>query len=237
MRTHGRSDSNVEWVCQTLRETRKRHAEDISRSEKGRQIRRENMTRRNQTAEAREVSRQTAYKTSSRPEILQVRSNNLAKWRENNPDTFYELCTHKMHNVWLSKPERQLGELLSSIASSYDFKRNQVVKSECFTWKSRRKQVDYADKAKRVYVEFDGVHHFRVISSSHVLESVRERDKLLNEHVTRNGWTLIRVSHDQFSYTRGGHFLDNCVAELTRILNEPTSGVHFIGESYEKKHV
>ena len=135
-----------------------------------------------------------------------------------------------MHECWQSKPEMRLGEVLA-LFDGFKFTRNQVVKSETFVTKSKRKQVDYADKIKRVYVEFDGIRHFRAISGEDLLQ-IKERDRMLNEHVERNGWTLIRVSHDVFKYARGGHFTAEAVEEIGRLLRDLRPGVHFVGSSY-----
>ena len=109
---------------------------------------------------------------------------------------------------------------------------NQVVKSELFITKSKRKQVDIGDKSKRVYVEFDGPLHF-IQTGLKQLENVQEKDKLLDEHIIKHEWTLIRVSYDQFSYRKSDYgFNKECIKKLFEILDNPISGVHKIGKNY-----
>lgn len=187
----------------------------------------------NKTDSMRQKASDTAKKTSARKDIQEQRSANLKKWRDENPDEFYEKCTSKMMNPnWQSKPEALLCQILSLI-ENYQFKPNQVVKSELFTTKSKRKQVDVGDKSKRVYVEFDGPLHFKQTSLNQ-LEVVQEKDRLLDEHITRHGWTLIRVGYDQFSYRKSDYgFNKECLKKVFDILNNPNSGVYKIGKVYD----
>ena len=230
-KSHNILEKNRDWVAKSLQDSRRQHAENISRSSEGREIRRQNMARRNQSDTARETSSRIAKVTSSRPEILERRSLVLKKWRENNAEDFYNKCTSKMHGRWQSTPEMRLGDLLREM-SDYSFSYNQVVKSEMFTWKSKRKQVDYADKSRRVYIEFDGFHHFNDFKGNSS-DAVRVRDRLLDQHIISNGWTLVRISHDQFTYSGGGKFLEECIEKLKKILRDCTPGIHLIGNCYE----
>lgn len=193
----------------------------------------------NRTQNAREKSSVTAKKTSTRPEIIAQRSKNLARWRAEHFDDFYEKCIKKMHNCWKSKPELLLLSILQRV-EGYEFKRNQVVKSETFTNKSKRKQCDIADKRARVYVEFDGIHHFEnkfKERNEQQFSSGQRMDALFDEHVERHGWTLVRISYDHFSYKDGGMFTSESLQKLFEILKTPTPGVHKIGSAYEKRNV
>jgi very-short-patch-repair endonuclease len=182
----------------------------------------------------RRKSSETAIKTSARKGIQEKRAAQLKRWRDNNPDDFYNQCTSKMlRPVWHSKPERLLFELVS-VRTDYQFKRNQVVKSERFPTKSKRRQVDFGDKAKRVYVEFDGPLHFKQTKLKQ-LDRVQEKDRLLDEHIARHGWTLIRVSCDQFSYRKSDYgFKKSCIDKVFALLDNPLTGVHYIGRAYER---
>ena len=231
---HAREEKNPDWVAQSLREERKAHAEVISRSPEGRSLRRSNMIFRNQSTEAREVSRRTAVLTSSRPDVLTRRTAALSNWRSNHRDDFYEKCTKKMHGAWQSKPEKKLGEVLSQIPG-FSFRHNQTVKSASFMWPSHRKQVDYVDKERRVYVEFDGYRHFHEFKGNNMVE-IKMRDDIFDAHIISNNWMLIRISYDQFQYTGGGHFKEDCLERLRSILSNPTPGVHTIGHVYEARN-
>ena len=138
-----------------------------------------------------------------------------------------------MISSWQSRPEKLLFEIVSNV-SGYCFKRNQTVKSNNFANKSKRKQIDIADKQRRVYIEYDGQLHFKQTKFNQ-LDSVKLKDKLLDEHITQHNWTLIRVSCDQFSYRKSDYgFKRGCLDRIFQILDNPTPGVHYIGKAYVK---
>ena len=184
----------------------------------------------NRTPQARDLSRNTAKKTSARPEIIAARAANLQRWRDENFDTFYEKCIMKMHSTWHSKPERILRELVQAFDPA--FKGNQRLYSTRFTSNSRRKQVDLMNEKTNVIVEFDGVYHFKPIKGEEALQDARKRDNELEMAVVDNEMTLIRISYDQFTYKDGGHFSEHCLKWLFELLKDPKPGVHRIGNSY-----
>jgi len=55
---------------------------------------------------------------------------------------------------------------------------------------------------------------------------------MLDAHVEAHGWTLVRISYDQFSYKDGGRFSEACLRKLFELLLAPVPGVHRIGEAY-----
>jgi very-short-patch-repair endonuclease len=179
----------------------------------------------------RKKASETAIKTSARKDIQENRAANLKKWRDQNPDEFYDKCTSKMSNCWRSKPEMMLFDVLKDI-EEYRFKQNQIVKSDKFPTKSKRKQIDIGDKSKRTYIEFDGELHFKQTGLNQ-LDTVQEKDRLLDEHIIKHGWTLIRVGYDQFSYRKSDYgFKKECLERVFEILDNPTPGVHRIGAVY-----
>lgn len=182
----------------------------------------------------RQKSSETAKKTSARPEILEQRSANLKKWRDENPDEFYDKCISKMLNVWHSKPECLLLDIVREY-SDYTFKSNQFVKSDEFTSKSKRKQVDMCDKSKRTYIEFDGKLHFINPWKDRRMFDVIASDAALDRHIIKHNWVLIRVGYDQFSYRKSDYgFKKECLERVFGILDNPTPGVHYIGDVYGK---
>jgi len=207
--------------------------QSILKNPEERKRRSNQMADNNRSPEAREKSSITAKKTSSRPEILKKRTKQLANWRKKNPDVFYEKCTSKMHEVWHSKPELILFSFLKNL-EGYDFRHNQVIKSDLFLNQSRRKQIDIADKGSRIYIEFDGVYHFLPIKGQETLEKCQQADTLLEQHIMKHNWKLIRISYDQFSYKDGGKFFDECIQKLFEALKNPSSGVYKIGNAYKK---
>jgi len=196
----------------------------------------------NQTDLMRQKASETAKKTSARPEIIAQRTKQLADWREANPKEFSEKCSEKLCTTYNSKPETMLFDFVSKL-SEFSFTRNQFVKSEKFTTKNKKKQVDMGDKNKRIYIEFDGAIHFKPIHGEDALKKVQEKDKLLEEHINKHNWTLIRISEDQFVYrTRqidrvkynASFFKEECLTKLVEILNSKIPGVYKIGEKYGK---
>lgn len=193
------------------------------------------------TPEAKQKMSDSAKKTSARPDIQQQRSERLANWRKENPEDFKIKCTEKMlaakpkKITWFSKPEKLLFEYLKSIPG-FNFRFNQIIKSYLFNWKSKRKQIDMADKKSNIYVEFDGPTHFKSMGREEALLEVKRRDALLEEHIKNNNLILIRISYDQFKDKRknGGIFKEDCLIKINKILNDKIPGIYKIGIYYEQ---
>lgn len=181
----------------------------------------------------RKKSSDTAIKTSARKDIQENRAAQLKKWRDENPNDFYDKCISQMLKIWHSKPERLLLDIVKS-HSEYTFKSNQFVKSEEFPSKSKRKQVDICDKLRRLYIEYDGKLHFINPWKDRRMFDVQASDLALDKHIIKHGWTLIRVGYDQFSYRKSDYgFKKECLERVFEILDNPTPGVHRIGAVYE----
>ncbi len=189
----------------------------------------------NQDPEYKKKLSDTAIKTSSRPEILEQRTLKLQQWRDEHPEDFYNKCIKKMHNTWHSKPEKILFQLLLKI-DDFNFKRNQCIKSDFFDWKSQRKQIDIADKQKRIYIEYDGLLHFENIFGEEHLLKIKYRDYLLEKYISKHHWTLIRISDDQFidkTVVKNSKFKPECISKLIEILQAQIPGIYKIGKRYE----
>lgn len=210
----------------------KRVSDGIMRSPSARKARADNMTALNKTAEQRQISSETAKKTSARPDVIEKRTKNLARWREENPELFQE-NTIKMIGTKQSKPEKLLFEVVTSLFPALNFKRNQQIKHADFkTTKSGKRQIDMLSASHRVVVEFDGVRHFIDVQKNNALELNKRKDVELNKVLSREGYTLVRISHDQFKYSRGGYFIDSCVIMLKEIITRNSPGVFKIGKAY-----
>jgi len=186
----------------------------------------------NKSEVMRKKASETAKKTSAREDVQEKRAAQLKRWRDENPDKFFNQCTSRMLRPhWHSKPESLLYDVVSD-RDNYKFKQNQVVKSNTFISKSKRKQVDIGDKSRRVYIEYDGKLHF-IQTRLNQLQKVQEKDRLLDEHIKKHSWVLIRVGYDQFSYRKSDYgFKKKCLDRVFGILDNPTPGVHYIGEVY-----
>lgn len=210
----------------------KKTSEGIMNSESARAARRANLTRLNKTKEFREKSSKTAKQTSARKEILEKRSRQLKEWRENNPEEFYNKCTSVMINSWKSKPETQLFEILNKKYSF--FKRNQQLRrvNKFKTTKSGKRQIDIMSLENKIIVEFDGVHHFNNIHGVEVLKKNIKKDNELNFVMVAEGWTVIRVAHDQYSYNSGGVFSEDSIKRIFNLIDNKERGLFLIGASY-----
>lgn len=182
------------------------------------------------TPEFKAMMTEKSKKTAARPEIIAKRTEQLKKWRDENFEDFYEKCVKNFSISWRSKPELALFELVKMI-DGYTFMNNQFIKDETFMSKTKRKQVDIADVNMGVYLEFDGPWHFQNINGS--LQENIARDKLFDEYIERNQLKLIRISHDQYSYGKGGSFKEECLKQLFDALKDPKPGVVKIGKAYD----
>ena len=192
----------------------------------------------NKTPKARERSSTVAKLTSSRPEILERRTTALRNWRNENWEDFYEKCVKRFSfsEIRMSNPEVCLRSILENI-QGYNFVWSQVIKSDTFENKSKRKQVDFGDKTLRVYVEFDGIHHFKCFKIREDFERTQRNDVALDDHIEKHGWTLIRISYDQYDPKSKFLFKESCLKMLYEILQNPTPGVHRIGLAYNQGEV
>lgn len=177
----------------------------------------------------RKKSSETAVKTSSRPEIIENRSNNLKNWRINNPEDFYNKCTSKCQK-FMTKPERILYEECLKIDKS--FNRNQRIWNAKFTTISKRRQIDILHKEKLIAIEFDGIYHFKNIKKGQNLENTRSKDNELNEVLSSIGYAVIRVSYEDYDHKQGGKFSQRAINMIKLLVDNPIPGVYKIGESY-----
>lgn len=232
-RAKERSDDLTEYKAKMGASVRNAVMSNPSERKRRSEFAKETITKWATSDEGRKIASETAKKTSARPEILTARTEKLADWRSLHYDDFYNKCIKAMHSTWFSKPELHLYSILKSV-TDYEFKHNQVIKSETFSNKSKRKQIDIADKSKRFYVEFDGIIHFDPrIKGEENFQRIHKNDIKLDEHITKHGWTLVRISYDEYSYKNGGSFSESCIEKLFELLKNPQPGVYKIGKAYE----
>lgn len=208
-------------------------SEGIMNSDSAREARRKNLSKLNKTDEFRERSSKTAKKTSSRKNVLQKRSEQLKEWRENNPDEFYEKCTSVMINSWKSKPELALFEI---VKNKYpDFKKNQQLRrvNKFKSTQSGKRQIDIMSLDDKIIIEFDGVHHFKDMHGKDVLEKNKSKDKELNSVMIAEGWTVIRVAYDQYSYKSGEGFNPEIISKICDLINHKERGLFLLGKAYK----
>lgn len=209
-------------------------SEGIMKSDAAREARRKNLSSLNKTKEFRDRSSKTAKKTSERKDIQKERSERLARWRLSNPEEFYEKCTSVMHKSWQSKPEIDLFKKVDSIFPNM-FKRNQILKrtGKFLTTKTNIRQIDIMSLEDKIIIEFDGIHHFKdVFKKKGNLQEVNKKDKELNEVLVEEGWTVIRVSYDEYDYKDNGTFNQETLDKVRKIITNKTRGLWLFGKSY-----
>jgi very-short-patch-repair endonuclease len=189
----------------------------------------------NKSPEGRERSSVTAKRTSARPEIITVRTENLRAWREREPEKFQAIIT-KMIGYRTTKPEKATLAFLQGEFPEHDFKGNRQLRSNQYFImnKSRIRQIDIMSRSRMFIVEVDGHIHFHNISQWDQLALVQAKDVELNDALPRMGYTLVRISSDQWN-AHTGEISDACkhrLIDLVRAFGEPT--VHFIGEQYDR---
>jgi hypothetical protein len=189
------------------------------------------MTSVNRSDVMRKKSSDTAKKTSARRDIQLSRAARIHAWQIANPKEFYEKCINKALHAWHSIPEAELFEKVRNFPG-YCFKLNQFVISDLFITQTKRKQIDICDKIRNVYLEFDGPFHFKQTPFGQ-LQTIQNKDYLLDEYIKTNGFVLIRVSFDQFSYRKSDYgFKKECLDRIFEILDNPIPGVYRIGTLY-----
>jgi len=193
----------------------------------------ERMRKINESAEINEKISIAAKKVARRPDLLEIRSRNLAKWRSDRPEEF-ENHLQKIHKI----RNRSTME--------------KYIRKEMCDWPdgriwigNTRKQVDFVKPfGSACWLEVDGFYHFfshqkqRPRANTPNLQYVQERDRLLKEEALRRNVCLIRVSYDCFRYSaRKDHgckiMRDEWKVVLEKLLKKQPKGVWCLGRSYE----
>ncbi len=217
-------------------------SKSIMANPQARKKRAETMAKVNQSDVMRQKASETAKKTSVRPEIQAARSAKLQKWRDENPDAFYEQCIKKMISSFHSKPELKLFEFMSEL-DNFNFKLNRFIQSEFFNTSTNNRQIDMGDEDKKIFVEFDGVGHFKQLFTEESFNKIKEKDKEVEKFISKNKYLLIRVSYDQYVVKtttidkikhNTSYFKETCLQEIMKILSKNKSGIYKIGEAYGK---
>lgn len=208
-------------------------SQGVLASPSAREARRQNFSKLGKSELMRQVASNTAKKTSARPEIITQRTENLRRWRDTHPEEF-QAITSKMTGTFQSKPEKMLYEWCCQTFPALDFKQNQQFRriGKITTTQSGKRQLDIYSRSHEIVVEFDGVWHFKAIKDQNTLIKIQIRDLELNRVLPEEGFTLIRVSYDQFKYGRGGYFLESCLERIRGIVLSGEKGLFLIGDAY-----
>lgn len=181
----------------------------------------------NKRQDFRDRSSAAAKITSSRPEIISKRTENLRNWRLENPEKFQEILS-KFVNCSSSRPEKILLNICKEILGE-DTEGQFQIKHPSIPNKSHRAKVDIANKPKRILVEFDGPFHFIPLRGDEVLKQSIERDLAVEKYALKHGYSLIRISHDMFD----GKMFDNTVIDFLKDCVSKI-GIFRLGQAYSE---
>jgi len=242
-----KSSNNYDWINRAkiagddLSEWKGKLSSGISKgimnSATARNARRDNLTKLNKTDNFRKRSSDTAKKTSARRDIQERRAATLKKWREENPDVFYQSCVTKMITAYQSVPEKNLFELVDKLYPNR-FKRGQQIRriGKFTSVKSGTRQIDILDAVSKIVIEFDGPRHFVNLTKDDRLSNTRNKDQELNRVLVDEGYVVIRVSFDMFTYKNGGKFDDACVKLICEAIEKKEPKLVLIGEMYLERN-
>lgn len=175
------------------------------------------------------VRSEAAIRTSARPEIIEKRTENLARWREANPEKFWNIV-RKFHESFKSGLEDILEERIKDLPL-IGFRRNQQLRNT--RWflinRSHIRQLDFYNRAEKIIIECDGYIHFKNVERWNQLELVNEKDKELEKFCQANGFTLIRLAESCFD-RRKRTILHEAI--VVKLISEKRRGVFKFGEEY-----
>lgn len=220
-------------ILRTKRDLRK-HFKECGRCEEIKRINIvERMRKINENPEINEKISVAALKVARRPDLLAIRSANLAKWKKDRPNEF-EDHLEKIHRI---RNRSTMEKYVRAELCNWPEGRVWIGKS--------RKQVDFVKHfGSPCWLEIDGYYHFFEYHDSdtkrltHGLEYVQNRDRMLKEEALRRNVCLIRVSFDCFRYSaRKEHGCKVMKEEwrnlLTMFLKKQPKGIWCLGKSYE----
>lgn len=187
----------------------------------------------NKRDDFRKRSSEAAKRTSARKDIINARTKQLAAWRAQKPEEFYNKCVSKMIGFKTSKPEKWMLAWVQREFPEYEFKGNQRLKSvEHFhLTQSQKRQLDVFSKKHKIIIEIDGILHFKNIEQWDQLDECRAKDNELNVGAPALGYVLIRISHDQWDQ-RTGEVCNACLEKVKSQITSGTPGVYCNGKAY-----
>ncbi len=186
------------------------------------QLRMEKLNEDNLAPERKKIFSDTARKTSMRPELLKQRSENLKKWREENPEEFAK-CTEAAYK----SPKRSKMEAWLRTQLNWTCERIRCGEIQ--------KQVDFVKE--NIWIEVDGFYHFFEHPSNsenqYRLPKVQARDQMLNEEcIKRANIMLLRLSMECF-HSSTGAMRTEIWKWVQGMLRSPIPGIWCIGKLYE----
>lgn len=233
-----RKKENGEDLTEYREKMGKRVSESILSNSIERKRRSELFSSLNKTEVFRKNASETAKITSSRKDILEKRTENLLRWISENYDEFLEKCTGKMLQAkkkWKqTKPEKWLMDWLEENYPK-EFNYSRTLKNKKLKNKSKRKQIDFVNQDRTIFIEVDGIFHFKKIHD--IYENICYNDTVINEYFQqRKNKILIRISYDQW-HPKTGKIKEKCLNKIKEIIFNSKGGVYFLGEKYGKNNI
>lgn len=169
----------------------------------------------NKRQDFRDKSSKTAKVTSSRPDVIANRTENLRRWRLNYPEKF-QAAIEKALKTSSSRPEKILFGICKEIWGEGTITQFQIRHSLIPT-KSHRARIDIANKALKVLIEFDGPFHFKPILGEEHLKYRKSRDFAVEKYAIENGYVLVRISYDLFDGKKFDESVLNCLRDVSNM--------------------
>ena len=207
----------------------------------------------NKTELFREKASKTAIRTSKDPEIVKQRTENLRKWRRQNPEIFREKCTTPMlkklsEGPKKTKAEHYLGDWLKQHIKEKEFRYGGQLRSKEYETlnKSGRKQIDFVSLDRTVFIELDGPFHFeefdgrqdvKLFEKRKVVENIQKtikKDKITEELIRKKEKCLIRISYE--NWNQKGRIDDEVLEQIKTIIEERKKGIFYFGKAYKKHY-
>lgn len=185
----------------------------------------------NKTDEARARASRTARITSKRPEILEQRSINLKRWRDENPEIFQEIIQKMIASKsGKSKPQLMIFEKVCKLFPDHEFVIDtQVLLKTVTALKTCRPIIDILSRKKKIAIEIDGPYHFKSINNS-PLQKQQLRDQQVNAALVQLGYCVIRASYDTWKCS--GEVRDEHFDQMQVLITNPRPGLHFFGNQH-----
>ena len=210
----------------------------------------------NKRQDFRDRSSRVARETSSRPEIIAQRTEQLRRWRFENPDDFKSKCTDKLRK-WndenpalvaltiqkivessRSKAELALCSIISDRLGIADVSPHYIFDDRFSPYNtSKMKQVDVWLPSLGVAVEYDGFLHFMDTSNDYVTSRYEEssaKDRILEEVLFERGVRLVRLSRNAWDRASGS-FDESSLDKLFEAIEVGTEMLTLIGEDYKEQ--
>lgn len=166
----------------------------------------------NKRQDFRDRSSKIAKITSSRLDVIENRTLQLKRWREEYPEKF-QAAIEKALKVSSSRPEKLLFEICKEIFGDDTVSQLQI-RHPLIPTKSHRARIDIANKCLKVLIEFDGPFHFKPIMGEEHLNVRKARDIAVEKYAIENDYVLIRISYDLFDGKKFDESVLNCLRNV-----------------------